>query len=675
MTSFEASLDSLPLELLENIISFIPDRRSLAFCALVCKSWVPAARATLFSSLSLHNDLRTRSFLNLLDNDTPSSLIHARIKHLELSSSSRKDVGSDSERVITSWASRTPKTHQALRAVFGHLNSLSVRFTSAWVTPEGPDNVWYSTITSLRLEFVNFDDRDEFHRLMKSCPALESLELSSIEVQQARLEEGIELEPGSSLKTLSISYIYDPATLALIAPFCGSLRKLEYDWHCQQYASARSLPGVGAIIRAAQGSLEELSLKTGSWAEGVSFNEGIDALFESHLDITRLPLLRRLALDISTIYLLPILRRLADAHDAKQKALASPFESDDTYIGPLPSITHLYIPPIGYKSSFKSSLPDTHNHNAPSLPTDTLMESNESNVQPAGSAPVFQGLNKNLHEALESLLPIHPVYANLVEIRCDADDLYNAADFAVASSSQFFQSQYYFRMAAKEAEARARANPSSSSSDGGGSNSTGGRSTGGGRGARSQPYSTFVPFTRSDTAIALSEADADAEANSEDFLTPTQFSVGSITMHRYPRPGTMSHSRLRNHIRKLRKHMPVCAAKGIAPVPVVRYWFNDVPTGLVAEERMWAAGDGYAGGAGNWETAGGGGGAGLGVGGLGGGDGGDGDAVGAGQGDDEDAENIGGMQGLSMKGMEIWDSEKGTVVLGLVVLAGILWWL
>ncbi|KAF5392354.1 hypothetical protein D9757_001587 [Collybiopsis confluens] len=576
MSSFEASLDSLPLELLETIISFIPDRRSLALCALVCKSWVPAARATLFASLSLHNDIRTRSFLNLLDNDSPSTLVHARIRHLELSSSSRTDVGSDSERVIASWASRTPKTHQALRAVFGQLSSLSVRFTAAWVTPEGPDKVWYSTITSLRLEFVNFEDEEEFRRLIKSCPALESLELSSLEIQEAQLKNHIELEPDSRLKTLLISYIYDPATLALIAPFCGSLRKLEYDWHSQQYSSARSLPGLGAILRAAQGSLEELSLKTGSWAESVLYDDGIDALFQSHLDLSELPFLRRLALDIGTVYLLPILRRLADAYDTEQRELTLPSGSGNqshTRAGPLPSVTHLYIPAIGYKSSFKSS-PDPHSAAVDPSPS-------EANILPSGSAPVFQGLNKNLHEALESILPLHPVFENLIEIRCDADDLYNAADFAAASSTQYFQSQYYFRMAAKEA----RMNSSSSSPSINRNRQP----------IPSQPYSTFVPFTRSDTAIALGEADADADADAE-FLTPTQFSVGSITVHRYPRPGTMSHSRLRNHIRKLRRHMPICAAKDIAPVPVVRYWFNDVPTGLVAEERMWAAGDGYAGG-------------------------------------------------------------------------------
>ncbi|KAF9066690.1 hypothetical protein BDP27DRAFT_992267 [Rhodocollybia butyracea] len=228
--TFEISLDSLPLELLENIISFVPDDKTLASCAQVCRRWVPASRTTLFRSLSLPNDLRTRSFLNLLDNDTQSTLTNARIKHLNLSSSSRSGVGSDSERVITSWASRTPKTRAALHAVFGQLDSF--------------------------------------------CPALKSLEMSSIEVTLVEQET----EPKSSyipsrLESLSISYILDPATLALVAPFCSSLRKFEYDWHTQQYSSARSLPGVGAILRAAEDTLEELSLKTGSWAEGVSFDE------------------------------------------------------------------------------------------------------------------------------------------------------------------------------------------------------------------------------------------------------------------------------------------------------------------------------------------------------------------------------------------------------------------
>jgi len=86
--------------------------------------------------------------------------------------------------------------------------------------------------------------------------------------------------------------------------------------------------------------------------------------------------------------------------------------------------------------------------------------------------------------------------------------------------------------------------------------------------------------------------------------------------------------------------MPLCAAKGIRLMPVVMYWFNDVPTGLVAEERMWASGDGYAGpGEGNWKSGGG-----------------------------QDIEDFGGIQGLSMKGMEIWDAGKGKVLVATAAL-------
>ncbi|KAJ4491295.1 hypothetical protein C8J55DRAFT_276325 [Lentinula edodes] len=637
MQSLETGLDSLPLELLEVIISFV-DRRTLPSCALVCKRWIPASRGTLFSSLALPNDLRTRTFLNLLDNDTPSTFVDARIKHLDLSSSPRSDVGSDSERVITSWASRTPKTHAALHAVFGHLTSLSVRFTSVWVTPEGPEKVWFRTITSLRLEFVVFEDQQEFQNLIKSLPFLESLELSSVEVTHVGNKGEMELEAQSQLASLSIAYIYDPATIALIAPFCGSLRKFEYDWHSQQYSSARSLPGVGAILRAAGRTLEELSLKTGSWAEGKTFDEGIDALFKSHLELEHLPSLHRLALDISIAYLLPILRRLASAYDARHSELSTS-ESQATTES-LPSITHLYIPAIGYKSSFRgpNDADSAPANDAPQLHLNQDQEllAEDTDVQPTGTAPVFHDLNKNLHEALEVLLPIHPVFGDLVELRCDADDLYNAADFAMASSTQFFQSQYYWRMQAKEA-----AESDSVSST---------------RGV-SQPYSTFVPFRRTDTVLALGEADADAEADAE-VLTPTQFSLGSASLHRYPRPGTLSHSRLRLHVRKLRKHMPLCAAKGITPIPVVRYWFNDVPTGLVFEERMWASGDGYASitGVGNWDTS---------VGGP------DGEEIAAFAQAEEDVESMGGMQGLSMRGMEIWDTEKGRVLIVLFLLSAV----
>lgn len=179
---------------------------------------------------------------------------------------------------------------------------MSVRFTAGWVTPKVPGKAWYSTITSLRLEFVNFAGEKEFQSLLRNCPDLESLELSSIGMTQVVLDDiDIDLEslglssnevvledidydvdfPNTDsevnprLKSLSISYTYDLATLSLLAPFCRCLQKFEYDWHSQQYASAQSLPGIGAILHAAENTLEELSIKTGSWVEGTSFHQGI----------------------------------------------------------------------------------------------------------------------------------------------------------------------------------------------------------------------------------------------------------------------------------------------------------------------------------------------------------------------------------------------------------------
>ncbi|KAJ3844050.1 hypothetical protein F5878DRAFT_637611 [Lentinula raphanica] len=636
MHPLEASLDSLPLELLETIISFV-DRRTLPSCALVCKRWVPASRETLFSSLSLPNDLRTRSFLNLLDNGTPSTFIDAHIKHLDLSSSPRSDIGSDSERVITSWASRTPKTRATLQAVFGHLNSLSVRFASVWVTPDDPNQIWFKTITTLRLEFVIFEDELEFQGLIQSLPGLRSLELSSVEVTLIGSESAEESSNNTSqLRSLSITYMYDPATLALVAPFCGNLAKFEYDWHSQQYSSARSIPGVGAILRAAKDTLEELSLKTGSWSEGKNYDEGIDKLFKTHLELASLPSLRRLALDVSTIYLLPILRRLASAYDAQRNELSTP-DNHGVRMKSLPTITHLYIPAVGYKSSFQTpneaELPANNVVMQPTMDQESVREDND--VQPTGSAPVFHDLNKNLHEALEVLLPIHPVFEELVELRCDVDDIFNAADFAIASSTQFFQSQYFWRLRAKEAKEASSAEDS-----------------------RHEPYSTFIPHRPEDNFLDLKDEEDDADAELE-VLHPNQFSLGSASLQRYPRPGTLSHSRLSLHIRKLRKRMPLCAARGITPIPVVRYWFNDVPTGLVFEEKMWASGDGYASinNAGGWDVS-------ASQGGV--------EEIAAVQ-EEEDPEVMGGMQGLTMKGMEIWDAGKGRVLFVLFLLSTIIY--
>jgi hypothetical protein len=66
----------------------------------------------------------------------------------------------------------------------------------------------------------------------------------------------------------------------------------------------------------------------------------------------------------------------------------------------------------------------------------------------------------------------------------------------------------------------------------------------------------------------------------------------------------------------------------------VRYWFNDVATELGVEETLWVSGSEYANNGDNWEMPGEG-------------------ETSMGYGKEEDAENMGGMQGLSMKGKEI----------------------
>ncbi|KAI8981268.1 hypothetical protein BD414DRAFT_420185 [Trametes punicea] len=60
-------MPEVPLELTDYIIDFLySDARTLATCALVCRSWTPAARFHLFRSIVLHDHTFTTAFQRLL---------------------------------------------------------------------------------------------------------------------------------------------------------------------------------------------------------------------------------------------------------------------------------------------------------------------------------------------------------------------------------------------------------------------------------------------------------------------------------------------------------------------------------------------------------------------------------------------------------------------------------
>lgn len=152
---------TLPPELIDNIINLLcDDEETLATCALVCKSWVPASRyhlSSLFSEITLSPwSIAENSILS-----SPACTIATAVQHPVLETMNGNSTSSLHE--ITSRLSNA--THLTLCK-----SDVDEHFSSSL-----SEVAFMKNLKSLNLSRIRFDTPDMFLELLRQCPRLQSL--------------------------------------------------------------------------------------------------------------------------------------------------------------------------------------------------------------------------------------------------------------------------------------------------------------------------------------------------------------------------------------------------------------------------------------------------------------------------------------------------------------------
>nr|GAT45637.1 predicted protein [Mycena chlorophos] len=171
---------ALPPELTDTIISNIKHKPTLRSCALVCRSWVPASRHALFTTLSARGD-DIGALLALL-------------------STAENTVKRQFQRVELSFAENGPT--QALIRLFPECAALrKLRLDSTMYYYDFPV---VSQLTHLELSKIQFGSFAHFLALLSRLPSLKSLKLEYIEWAAARGWAAVEIPDKEHMAALNL---------------------------------------------------------------------------------------------------------------------------------------------------------------------------------------------------------------------------------------------------------------------------------------------------------------------------------------------------------------------------------------------------------------------------------------------------------------------------------------
>jgi hypothetical protein len=138
----------LPPELIDIIVGLLrPDQRSIATCALVCRSWVPASRRHIFSEICV-------CWFDVLS--SPLCTVDSAVQHLVVDTFENEDY----------FPTLSSRLSNVTRITFRVL-----RFSSR--TTLGP---LFQQLESLALSQIRFDTPDLFLSLLRSCPQLQRMD-------------------------------------------------------------------------------------------------------------------------------------------------------------------------------------------------------------------------------------------------------------------------------------------------------------------------------------------------------------------------------------------------------------------------------------------------------------------------------------------------------------------
>jgi hypothetical protein len=239
-----------PPELFDIIINFLhEDRKTLAACALVCRSWVPASRYHSFSKITLDPWTWRNAGLLL----SPANTITDAVQHLVL-----EKVGCF--RGLLKITSRLPNiTRLTLRKSSEHSQHFSPSLSQLGLSP------FMKNLKSLELVNVCFLTVETLISLLRCCPRLQSLHCNTVRIEHfwpPRPDDHLQEAVVPELKALSVWQ--SPWLLDSVVRYwgCSIPRLAKLDLGVHFHVSRDPLRLTETLLDAAGPSLQDLRLTT-----------------------------------------------------------------------------------------------------------------------------------------------------------------------------------------------------------------------------------------------------------------------------------------------------------------------------------------------------------------------------------------------------------------------------
>jgi hypothetical protein len=153
------TMTRIPAELTDRIIDFLhSDKKTLATCALVCKSWIPSSRFHLFEKLHINHET-TRTFMDLLQSNNSTIEKYAQTLW------------------ILNWKRMVQLAPYLDR--FLAFKSLVITGTQSDMKETHADLcLWFHGITNLDVMSFQFTNTNCFSRFLDAFPLLELLRIN-----------------------------------------------------------------------------------------------------------------------------------------------------------------------------------------------------------------------------------------------------------------------------------------------------------------------------------------------------------------------------------------------------------------------------------------------------------------------------------------------------------------
>lgn len=216
----EKNAVELPFDVQAYVISFSHDNEALASCALVCRSWLPVARSSLYFSVRLGSERQWAAFERLFLEAGASDVGRylGKVRQLYVTSSCASDDKGWEDTVVP----RCTKYLTGLNTICIHDADLTLSLDSLIANPPKYD------LVRLDLEDVTCRDELQVLQFMMLFPSLSSLTLRLMCLNECTIPSHSQISAASfRLKHLNFHNLEDyHTTLGELLSKIGALRSL-----------------------------------------------------------------------------------------------------------------------------------------------------------------------------------------------------------------------------------------------------------------------------------------------------------------------------------------------------------------------------------------------------------------------------------------------------------------